>query len=99
MVYKSNIGCYLFHIVSDLSGMPENFLALEIVQQHFQFWHIAHVTLHFYQVPLYPLYRNQQDWYELGAGFPKCFVDFASFIGIEADVLASSKNEIFLWGS
>ena len=50
------------------------------VQQHFQFLHIAHVTLHFYQVPLYPLHRSQQDCYELGSRFPKCFGDFAGFI-------------------
>jgi len=29
--------------------------------------------------------------------FPKCFGNFAGFIGVDADLLPNSKNEIILW--
>jgi len=29
--------------------------------------------------------------------FPKCFGNFAGFIGVDADLLSSGKNEIIVW--
>jgi len=69
MIQWSNISCYLFLIFFVLCGIPENFRDIKIVQQPFQLRYIAHVTLNFYQEPLYPLRRNQQECCEVGVLF------------------------------